>query len=147
MPKRLIQISIVTLGLVVVVGAFALVASSLTKSSDNLSSATANTGTVSQKAAASNPTDSIASTSERIVMVGIMTCLTPKDGSGAQAASCALGLYGTDGNYYGLHSNDPTLVGSLPSGQRIQVTGFIDRNGTTGYKILGIIDVTQLRKL
>ena len=78
--------------------------------------------------------------------IGVISCLKPLDEDNPQTASCAIGLIQADGIAYALFSADPTLVGSLTSGQRVQIMGFINHQ-VTGYKTEGVISIHGLKRL
>jgi len=80
-----------------------------------------------------------------LTVTGKMTCLKPKDTSGPQTDSCAIGMVGDDGKNYALSADDPTLTGSLPTGQQVKVTGLFTEK-TTQYDMAGTIYVTSLER-
>lgn len=148
MPKRLLQLSVLSAVIMGVAGVLAIVLAVgyLGKPDADLALATASTSSVSRSTDTANPADAIVNRGEPITKVGIVTCLTPKNDKGTQPASCALGVYSNDGKYYGLNSEDSILIGDLASGQSIQVTGFLQKPDTP-FDITGVIYVTDLRKL
>lgn len=62
-----------------------------------------------------------------------------------QTTSCAIGLRSDEGEHYAMYTEDPTTVGMLPTGQRVQVTGTLEQ--TNRYGLAGIIDVTTIERL
>ncbi len=80
-----------------------------------------------------------------LTVTGKMTCLKPKDTSGPQNAICAIGIVGDDGKNYALSAQDPTLTGSVPTGQQVKVTGLFTEK-TTQYDMVGTIYVTSLER-
>jgi hypothetical protein len=80
-----------------------------------------------------------------LTVTGKMTCLKPKDTSGPQNAICAIGIVGDDGKNYALSAEDPTLTGSVPTGQQVKVTGLFTEK-TTQYDMVGTISVTSLER-
>ncbi|MBW4062143.1 hypothetical protein HJC99_06230 [Candidatus Saccharibacteria bacterium] len=92
----------------------------------------------------SSPSPKVAATTS--TWTGTLICLSPVSATSQQAASCALGLQTTSGTAYALYASDPTLVGSLPTGQRLTVVGNLT-TPTTSYKSDGTITVASLTKL
>jgi hypothetical protein len=81
-----------------------------------------------------------------ITLEGTMTCLVPKDTSGVQDLSCAIGLKADDGKYYALGADDPTITGTIPTGQRVKVKGsFASQNSK--YTMEGIIQVESIERI
>jgi len=80
-----------------------------------------------------------------LTVTGKMTCLKPKDTSGPHIEICAIGMIGDDGKNYALSADDPTLTGSVPTGQRVKVTGSFTEK-TTQYDMVGTIYVTSLER-
>jgi len=80
-----------------------------------------------------------------LTVTGKMTCLKPKDTSGPQNAICAIGIAGDDGKNYALSADDPTLTGSIPTGQQVKVTGKFTEK-TTQYDMAGTIYVTSIER-
>jgi hypothetical protein len=83
---------------------------------------------------------------EPVTKIGTVSCLKSKNGNNAQVASCAVGVFDTDGKAYALYSDDPTTVGSLLTGQRIQVTGVIKQQNTE-FDIYGVIVIKSIKLL
>lgn len=83
---------------------------------------------------------------EPVTKIGTVSCLRAKDSSKAQATSCAVGIFDTDGKAYALYSDDPTTVGGLMTGQRIQVTGLLKQQNTE-FDIYGVIVIQSIRLL
>lgn len=81
-----------------------------------------------------------------ITVSGTMACLTAKDNAGPQQLSCAIGLQADDGKQYGLFSDDPTITGSLPTGQKVTVSGTVTQQEST-YNIEGVINVDSIQKI
>lgn len=81
-----------------------------------------------------------------VTKIGTVSCLRAKNSSGPQATSCAVGVFDTDGKAYALYSDDPTTVGDLMPGQRIQVTGLLKQQNTE-FDIYGVIVIRSLRIL
>ena len=83
---------------------------------------------------------------ETVTISGKIKCLSPKDNNGAANTSCGIGLDGEDGNVYALSADDPTLTGSVPTGERVRVVGtFIEQ--ATQYNTVGVIEVDSLKRL
>ena len=91
-------------------------------------------------------TSDIPATGEAITATGVVGCLTPKDKSGAQDASCAVGIKQDDGISYALSHQDPSVTGSLPTGQRVKITGTLTKQAST-YDIIGVIKVNSIERL
>ncbi|MEK7600148.1 MAG: hypothetical protein AAB462_03895 [Patescibacteria group bacterium] len=83
---------------------------------------------------------------EPVTKIGTISCLKVKDNDGPQATSCAVGVFDTDGKTYALYSDDPTVVGDLRTGQRIQVTGLLKQQNTE-FDIYGVIVVQSIKQL
>ncbi len=83
---------------------------------------------------------------DAVTLQGTMTCLVPKDTSGAQNMSCAIGLKTDDGKYYALNASDPTTTGSIPTGQRVSVTGTVSEQ-TSIYDIAGTVKVATIDRI
>jgi len=87
------------------------------------------------------------STEEKTLTVeGEMTCLVPKDTSGVQDMSCAIGMKTDDEKYYGLNATDPTKIGSIPTGTRIKASGVLKADSSK-YKTEGIIQISSMERL
>jgi len=82
-----------------------------------------------------------------VTVTGMVICLTHKDTSGPQDLMCAIGLKSDDGTSYGLSSEDPSLTGSMPTGQRVKVTGTVTESQDTKYDMAGTLHVTSMEKL
>ena len=87
-----------------------------------------------------------ADSDETVIKVGTIECLPLSDTSGAQNTSCAIGLKQDEETAYALQASDPTLTGSIPTGQRVQVTGTIVQN-TSDLNAAGTIQVTDIEQL
>jgi len=83
---------------------------------------------------------------EIIKLDGEVVCLPHKETGDFQTFECALGLFNkVDGNYYGLKINDLDLLTSLPTGQDVQISGFVAEAGVDNkYNIVGIIEVKSI---
>lgn len=82
-----------------------------------------------------------------VTKIGTIGCLAAAS-SGPQTMECALGLTEDDGTTYALRSEDPTLIGSIPTGQRIEVTGLLSQQANSSkYKTSGTIAVESVRRL
>lgn len=88
-----------------------------------------------------------ASDGEAVTVSGVIECLTPTNTTGPQPASCAIGMQADNGQNYAITSQDPSLVGSLSTGQRVQVSGQESKPQTAQYNIKGTIRVTSIEKL
>lgn len=84
---------------------------------------------------------------ESIEAIGTATCLSPKDTSGPQVASCAIGIKQEDGQSYALNSQDPVMTGSIPTGQKVKVKGTLSKDVSSQYNIVGVINVTTIERL
>lgn len=80
-----------------------------------------------------------------ITVTGEIVCLTHKDTSGPVDAMCAIGLTGDDGKNYALSADDPTLTGSIPTGQQVKITGSFAEQSSQ-YNSAGIIKVESLTR-
>jgi lipopolysaccharide export LptBFGC system permease protein LptF len=80
-----------------------------------------------------------------LTVTGKMTCLKSRNNSGPHSAICAIGIVGDDGKNYALSAKDPTLTGSVPTGQQVKVTGLFTEK-TTLYDMVGTIYVTSLER-
>jgi hypothetical protein len=81
-----------------------------------------------------------------ITVIGTVGCLTPKDNTGIQDLSCAIGLKADNGKSYALGADDPTITGSIPGGQKVEVTGVFTEQSSR-YDSAGIIQVTTVKRL
>jgi hypothetical protein len=78
---------------------------------------------------------------------GTVTCLQPTpNAGGATTMSCALGLQRDADTAYALQSDDPTLIGTIPTGTRVRVHGQLVQK-TSNYNAAGIIVVDKVEKL
>ncbi len=144
MDKKLF---IIVPSVVVVLGLGVLTYAATRFNASDVSGATAYTGAMASSGnSGSQVAKSIAGADRTVTKVGVISCLKAKDPSVPQAGSCALGLYDGDGQAYGLLTDDPTLIGSLPSGQHIQVTGIL-KHPNTIYQTAGVISVQTLKQL
>lgn len=84
--------------------------------------------------------------SAEVTKEGTIICLKPKDATGPQNMSCAIGLQSDDGKSYALVSNDPSVVGSLPNGQKVRVFGLLTQSEST-YDIAGVIKLKTIDKI
>jgi hypothetical protein len=82
-----------------------------------------------------------------VVISGNFGCISPKGSDAAKTTECALGMTTSDKKIYLLQSDDPTLVGSVPTGQLIQVSGNQSAGPNDKYGSTATIHVTQLTKL
>lgn len=82
----------------------------------------------------------------KITVIGKVECLPHKDTSGPTDMMCALGLEAEDGTHYALSSDDPTFVGSVPTGQRVQITGAFTPQESR-YNSPGAIKIASLQRL
>lgn len=80
-----------------------------------------------------------------ITVKGVIGCLEPKDKSGVQDLSCAIGLKADNGKSYGLSATDPSSIGSLPSGQRVEIKGAFMKQDSK-YDSVGTIQVATVRQ-
>ncbi len=85
-------------------------------------------------------------TGQPITVTGTVECLTLKSTASQQATSCAIGLKQDDGTSYAITSQNPTTTGSLPTGQRVQVSGTLSQQSSQ-YDIAGIVNVTAIQRL
>jgi len=98
------------------------------------------------KSSASPPKNQLPATGQTITVTGTIGCLEPKNTDGPQESSCAIGLKQDDGKSYALSSPDPTTVGSLPTGQKVQIRGTFSQQSSK-YDAIGLIKVTSLQRL
>lgn len=83
-----------------------------------------------------------------IAVDGVVDCLKHKNTDGPQTLECAIGLVSDDGESYALAANDPTLTGSIPTGQNVRVTGTVTLpQDTIIYDIQGVIQVETVEQL
>lgn len=92
------------------------------------------------------PDDTTPVTGEAITATGVVGCLEPKDKTGVHDMSCAVGIKQDDGTSYALSHQDPSVTGSLPTGQRVKVTGTLTKQAST-YDIVGAIKVSSIERL
>ena len=104
---------------------------------------TASPTPVQNQASTVNATDS----KEVVTATGVIECLTPKSTSGTQTLSCAIGLKKDDGTHYALNHDDPSVIGSIPTGQRVQLSGTLMTSQDSVYDIVGIIKVASIKRL
>lgn len=83
---------------------------------------------------------------EVVTKQGTITCLKHANATGPQTMECAIGLELADGTAYGLQSDDPTTVGSIPTGETVTVTGTIVTSENTMYATLGTIRVNSITR-
>jgi hypothetical protein len=83
-----------------------------------------------------------------ITISGTTTCLPPKNTTGPQDTSCALGFKDVRGNYYALVDTDPTYknVSGVANGSNVTVTGTFTLGTNLTYNIVGTIAVTSITK-
>ncbi|CAN5188485.1 hypothetical protein BH09PAT3_BH09PAT3_0200 [soil metagenome] len=127
------------IGLVLIVGV-AAAAFALTRNSESVKSEPSSATTGTQTGA------QLETTQKTVAVVGTIGCLEPSDATATQASSCAVGLQQDDGSSYALNADDPTTTGSIPTGQRVQVTGVVSQESTS-YKIDGVIKVKSIESL
>jgi ABC-type Fe3+-hydroxamate transport system substrate-binding protein len=143
MNKRLyIGIFIIVLMAIASVSVFALHNNSSADSSSP-SSVSSSPAQSNSNSASKNQSQT---TGQPITVTGTIECLPPKNTNGLQATSCAIGLKQDNGTSYAITSQDPTTVGSLPTGQRVQVSGTLSQQSSQ-YDIEGIVNVTAVQKL
>ena len=94
---------------------------------------------------ASAPAHQAPSNKASITITGTITCLAHKDTSGPVDMMCAIGLAGDNGKNYALSSDDPTITGSIPTGQKVTVTGTF-KEQTSQYDSAGIIKVQSIKR-
>jgi hypothetical protein len=111
-----------------------------------LSNNSSPTGAPVSSAPATQKNTVATNTGSAVTKTGTIECLTPKDTSGPQTTSCAIGMKQDDGTSYALNADDPTTTGSIPTGSRVQVTGTLSQQ-TTQYTIAGIIHVISIQRL
>ncbi len=102
-------------------------------------------GSVSSGRPLPSSTDNVTQSGATVTKVGSVGCLTSNDTSGPQSAICAVGLKTDDGSWYALGSSDPTVMGGLPSGQRVSVIGTLS-TPVTQYQSVGTITVRALAR-
>jgi len=83
---------------------------------------------------------------KEITVTGTIICLQPKDGEGPHTLECALGVKQDDGVSYALQHQDPSLIGSIPTGQAVKITGKFTTQDSK-YAIAGLINVTSVERL
>lgn len=85
----------------------------------------------------------------RMVVEGEYVCLPHRNSSGPQTMECAFGLKSDDGLFYGLDFGLLSSTGwmDLATGSRVRVEGpYAVDNGSSNYKIEGIISVTSFQE-
>jgi hypothetical protein len=82
-----------------------------------------------------------------ITQEGTIECLKHRATDGPHDLSCAIGLKVDESTAYGLFSDDPTTTGSIPTGQRVVVTGIVVPSQTETYQTAGTIRVESIRRL
>lgn len=83
---------------------------------------------------------------ETITATGELHCLVPK-GDGPHTMECAFGLKQADGTVYGLGYDDPTLIGTIPTGTQIEVTGTLAASTNSKFETEGTIKATSVKQL
>jgi hypothetical protein len=88
------------------------------------------------------------SSKDTVVIKGTAMCLPHKDTSGPQTMECAFGLKAENGQYYALSDTDSTYknVASLPMGEKVEVTGTLEKSSSDTYPTVGTIKVTKVTK-
>ena len=84
--------------------------------------------------------------SQEVTKTGIFNCLMPS-GDGPHTMECAFGLTLDDGTVYGLGSDDPMLIGVIPTGTRVEVTGALQKVPNDKYDTAGTLKVTSVKQL
>ena len=92
------------------------------------------------------PQNTSAENGKVVTKEGVMTCLEFRDKNGPHILSCAIGMKQDDGTSFGLRSEDSTLTGSIPTGQRVRITGTFTQQSSE-YDSIGVIAVSSIEKL
>lgn len=99
----------------------------------------------SQDTSDTGNTDSAAPSADTTTQTGTIECVPEASNNSIHTTDCAIGLRSDSGEDYALYTEDPTEFGTLPTGQRVQVTGPLLQ--TDRYGLAGIIDVQTVEKL
>ncbi len=81
-----------------------------------------------------------------ITVTGKVGCLKHKGNGDVQTLECAIGMTTDDSKSYALSSEDPMTTGSIPTDQKVRVTGTFTQQSSK-YDSEGIIYVTSIEKL
>lgn len=106
------------------------------------------TGSVSAPPRSSRPNTSKTDLekSQEITVTGVLDCLQPQ-GDGPHTMECAFGLTTDDGTVYALGSDDPMLIGTVPTGTRVEVTGALQKVPNEKYGTTGTVEVRTIKQL
>lgn len=80
-----------------------------------------------------------------ITVTGTIVCLDPKDNTGAQDLSCAVGIKEDEGKSYALYSPQNMGIIAALSGKKLTVEGTLQKNQTK-YQSEGTITVISVRR-
>lgn len=87
------------------------------------------------------------SNGQQITVAGAIQCLSPKSSDGrATTLSCAISLVTDDSKTYSLNSADPSLTGSLPTGQKVEITGSLSGQNAQN-DTAGVISIDSIKRL
>lgn len=140
MKKRLLVISSCTLFLCVIIVAVTGLNSKKADAPSENRAAPVNANPV-------QPTpESEFKSSEQVTKSGTFGCLSHKDTSGPQTMECAFGLTTDDGTIYALRADNPMLIGTIPTNQRVEVTGKLMEQ-VSKYQSAGTINVDTVKQL
>lgn len=81
---------------------------------------------------------------EEIAAEGEITCLALKETSVPAELSCALGIQEKDGRSFALKAEDSALIGSMRTGQNVEIVGLFIPDDQSKYDIIGTLDVTKV---
>lgn len=83
---------------------------------------------------------------ETVSVLGKIVCLPHKNQEGPQTMECAFGLKSELGIYYGLRdtTENHSLIGGLPTGDRIRVKGVFRNQADSKYQQAGVIEMTSV---
>lgn len=84
-----------------------------------------------------------------VTIEGDYGCLPHRNTEGPQTMECALGLRTSTGTYYALSdtSADHSLISSVPTGSKVQVTGTLTLEESPVYQSSGTIAITAFKQL
>ena len=85
---------------------------------------------------------------QMISATGTLDCLKQGASNQPHTMECALGLMTKDNKSYGLSSEDPMLIGTIPTNSQIEVNGILKSNAAQNkYETDGTIWVKSVKRL
>lgn len=83
-----------------------------------------------------------------IELQGEIVCLPHKNSNGIHTLECAYGLLDDNSNYYSLRDNiatsGPSIITSVPTGSKVEVTGYFTTEESDKYNTVGSISIDEL---